>query len=306
MVEYKQENKPPEQSVVLTPKAAVIKLGKLPPIDKPLSSSYSFDRSEYKISELEDDDAIFLGNHSFLNGMLESFMMHKSITLSPDIIWLLIVEGFYYHVAANVEKLRSMIVSFEGKEKLVVKRMNLTPGTATKEDWSDIVKEFVEQIDKNTKDHIAALLEPKFSTTTTCSHTAGMVSIMSAMKHYFDYDLCMCKCGYPSITIEGTVEDWKLVKEKTEALSKYDLEWWTSELIPIIDQFIKARKGTPEYSFWLRMVRKHKEKKYMIQAISMVGSVLSSLMIDMAPKEIWRACMKLPTYQAKSWILHLS
>jgi len=215
------------------------------------------DRKQYAISELEDDDVVFYGNHSFFSGMMASFRMHKSITLSPDIIWLLIVQGFANHVAANVEKLRPLFVSFEGKQQLVVMQMDKTPDSATKDDWARIVEEFVKQIDGRTKDQIAQVLEPKFSTTTPCSHTAGMVSIMSAMKHFFDYKVVMCVCGYPSITIEGTVEDWEKVKEKTQALSKYDLEWWTSELIPIIDQFIKARKGDPEYSFWLRMVREH-------------------------------------------------
>jgi len=246
---HEQKGNPSEQAIILNPNSAVIKLENLPLIDEPLSEQFDeLDRREYKISELEEDDVTFYGNHSFLNGMLKSFKMHKSITLSPDIIWLLIVEGFTYHVAANAESLRSLFVSFEGKQELVVERLKLTPETATKEDWTGIVNEFVEQVEKRTKDNIALVLEPKFSTTTPCSHTSGMISIMSAMKHYFDYKVVMMGCGYPSITIEGTVEDWLLIKEKTQALSKYDLEWWTSKLIPVIDQFISARKGTPDYS----------------------------------------------------------
>jgi len=249
-----------EQTVILTPKSAVIKLCKLEPIDVPLPSDESLDRDQYNMLELEDDDVISYGNHSFLSGMIKAYEMHKSITLSPDIIWLLIVQGFSYHVAKNVEKLRSLLVTFNGKEQLTVEREELTPATATKDDWIGIVKEFIEQIDKKTKDHIAPVLEPKFSTTTPCSHTAGMISIMSAMKHYFDYKVAMMGCGYPSITIEGTAEDWELVKEKTLSLSTYDLEWWTSELIPVIDEFINARKGSPDYSFWLKMIRQVKGK----------------------------------------------
>jgi len=254
---HKQPDKTWEQSVVLNSNSAVIKLGNLEHIDKPLSSDFKLDRRQYKILELEDDDIISFGDHSFFNGILQSFKMHKSITLSPDIIWLLIVQGFSYHIAANAEKLRSLFVSFNEKQELTVLRLDKTPDTATKDDWKGIVDEFVEQIGKKTKDQIASTLEPKFSTTTPCSHTAGMISIMSAMKHYFDYRVIMMGCGFPSITIEGSVEDWELVKEKTQALSKYDLEWWTSKLIPIIDQFISARKGTPNYLFWLNMIREN-------------------------------------------------
>jgi len=252
-----QPAKPSEQGVVLTPNSAVIKLGNLEPIDEPLSSTFKLDRSQYKILELEDDDVVFYGDHSFFNGVLQSFRLHKSITLSPDVIWLLIVQGFSYHVAANAEKLRPLFVSFNGKQELTVLRLDKNPETATKDDWKGIVDEFVNEIDEKTKDGIARTLEPKFSTTTPCSHTAGMISIMSAMQHYFDYRVIMGGCGFPSITIEGTVADWESVKEKTQALSKYELEWWTSRLIPILDQFINARKGTPDYSFWLKMVREN-------------------------------------------------
>ena len=239
--------------------STVIPLAKLDLIDKPLTNRAKPDLSKYQHSSLECDNIISYGNHSFLSGILTAYRMHKSITFSPDIIWLLIVQGFTYHVGANKESLRSMFVNFEGKKELSVKRLNLTPLTAKKEDWIGIVDEFVEKIDKNTKENIAKVLEPKFSTTNKTSHTAGMISIMSAMKHYFDYKVYMCACGFPSIQIEGKIEDWELIKEKVLALSKYDLEWWTSKLIPILDEFIKAKKGEINREFWLKIIR---EKRY--------------------------------------------
>ena len=242
---------PPPES----PNATVIPLAKLDLIDRPLEGGIRLDLSKYRYSSLEHDKVISYGNHSFLSGMITAYRMHKSITLSPDIIWLLIVQGFSYHLAANNESLRSMIVSFEGKKELTVKRLDLTPETATKNDWIDIVDEFIKQINENTKDNITDVLEHKFSTTTKTAHTAGIISIMSALKHYFDYKVVMMGCGYPSITLEGTVEDWELVKGKAQALSKYNLEWWISELTPILDEFIKAKKGEINRQFWLDMIR---------------------------------------------------
>lgn len=180
---------------------------------------------------------------------------HKSLILSPDIIWLLIVQGFSHHLDENHENLRSMFVSFQGKKTLEVKRLNLTPNTATDKDWADIIDEFVELIGKETGKQITDILEPKFSTTTYVSHTAGCVSIMSAMKHYFEYRTSMFGCGFPSIIIEGTLEDWELIKQKTEDISKYDLSWWTRNLFPIIDEFINVKKGEVNKEFWLRTFR---------------------------------------------------
>lgn len=41
----------------------------------------------------------------------------------------------------------------------------------------------------------------------------------------------VCICGIPEITLKGTVEDWKLLREKALSLGRYELEWWTEELM---------------------------------------------------------------------------
>ena len=183
--------------------------------------------SQYLVSGLEDtENVVSFNEHSLFYGLLEAYKNHKSITLTPDIIWHMIVQGFTYHVAANKDKLRSMFVSFDGKKQLTVERLDLFPETATKEDWEGIIDEFVENIGKHTGKELTDTLEPKFSTTTKASHTAGMVSIMSSMQHYFKYQVLMGGCGFPSITIEGTLQDWEEIKRKVEGISKYNLGCW--------------------------------------------------------------------------------
>ena len=244
----------------------VIQLEDLPLIDHPLDSPYDGSKKGYVLSETEEDEKNIksFGDHSFLQGMLQAYKNHKSITLSPDIIWILILQGFSYHVAQNKDNLRSMFVSFDGKKELTVKRLDITPASATKSDWMDIINKFVEQIGENTGKQLTDVLEPKFSTTTSVSHTAGMTSIMSAMQYYFAYRAMVGGCGFPSITIEGTVEDWELIKSKVEYIAKFDLQWWTSELIPIINEFIDAKKGIIHKQFWLDTLKhKNPEGEYM-------------------------------------------
>ena len=50
-------------------------------------------------------------------------------------------------------------------------------------------------------------------------------------------------CGIPSITLEGTVEDWKMLREKTLTLSRFDFQWWTDTIKPILDDFVNASCG---------------------------------------------------------------
>ena len=192
----------------------VIQLEDLPLIDRPLESPYTGIEEGYAWFETEEEDEKNIksfGEHSFMRGILEAYKNHKSITLSPDIIWILILQGFSYHIAANKDDLRSMFVSFNEKKELTVKKLKTKITSATKDDWMSIIDGFVEQIGEHTGKELTGMLEPKFSTTTDVTHTAGMVSIMSAMQHYFNYRGMIGGCGFPSITIEGTVEDWELM-----------------------------------------------------------------------------------------------
>jgi len=59
-----------------------------------------------------------------------------------------------------------------------------------------------------------------------------------------------CGCGIPSIELTGTLDDWKQLREKTEKLAQYDLEWWIKELLPVIDKFVEACQGKPDLLFW--------------------------------------------------------
>ena len=240
----------------------VIQLEDLPLIDRPLESPYTGIEEGYVLYETEEDDEKNIkrfGERSFMQGILEAYKNHKSITLSPDIIWILILQGFSYHIAANKDDLRSMFVSFDEKKELTVKNLDIEISSATKADWMSIIDGFIKQIGEHTGKELTGMLEPKFSTTTNVTHTAGMVSIMSAMQHYFQYRGMIGGCGFPSITIEGTVEDWELMKSKVDYIAKYNLQWWTSELMPIIDEFINAKKGIINKQFWLDTLKRKSE-----------------------------------------------
>jgi hypothetical protein len=86
---------------------------------------------------------------------------------------------------------------------------------------------------------------------------------MSAMKHYFKYEVLMGGCGISYITLEGSLEDWKKIKSKLQYLSNFALKWWTKHLIPIIDNIIKTKQYFKEnkqinnelIDFWKTMIR---------------------------------------------------
>ena len=68
--------------------------------------------------------------------------------------------------------------------------------------------------------------------------------------------------GIPQITLEVTPEDWKKVLKKARKLKKYELEWWISELEPLLEEFVKASKGKVDKDFWRIMYKYHSQKQY--------------------------------------------
>ena len=77
---------------------------------------------------------------------------------------------------------------------------------------------------------------------------------MAAFQKYYKYKATYCSCGIPYVILEGTVEDWKKVKEKCQSLAKYQLPW-TDKLDTILGEFINAKEGKINKEFWQTMVR---------------------------------------------------
>jgi len=73
--------------------------------------------------------------------------------------------------------------------------------------------------------------------------------MMDAFQRFFDYRV-YCVCGIPSITLSGTVEDWRRILSRVEHLSRYDLRWWTDRLLPICEAFAQTAEGKPSREFW--------------------------------------------------------
>jgi hypothetical protein len=56
------------------------------------------------------DSLVTIGYHSFFYGMYYAYADHHPFVLSPDMIWLIISQGFARHVNNNPEQLRKHFV----------------------------------------------------------------------------------------------------------------------------------------------------------------------------------------------------
>ncbi len=238
--------------------------GKLPAINEEMEmetgeEAYWYWASKKVVTASWDKDcSMFLPQQSiFFNCMVEAFANHYSVTLSPDIIWTVISQQFSHYINLDPEKYRDKFVNHEGKMELSVEtKYDLY---SPKVEWDKILSDFDAQIAQNTKGNIADVMRADFSTTGTTERIASQVMLMSTVKAFFSF-VIFYHCGIPSITIEGTPDDWRKIIKKTEGFRSFDLDWWVDDLTPILQEFVKAAEGDAKNDFWRDIVKKDRPK----------------------------------------------
>jgi hypothetical protein len=191
-----------------------------------------------------------LGN-GFAGTAFAAYNAHHNLVLSPDHVWVAITTAFANYVDRNAEEMRDYFVNFDGKKQIVVRGV----GTITTADYDSLISQISDQVDRNTKDDVREWLECDFTTTSKLDRTVSKVVLMGAMKHYFNYKISLL-CGLPSVTLKGTLEDWKEVRRRVDRIGTYgrkDLDQWAEVLGFVLDEFVNAYQGKVDKDFWNRI-----------------------------------------------------
>ena len=195
------------------------------------------------------------GISNILQGFYSAYENHLPIRLTPDIIWLLIVQGFAQHVNFNAEKLRDKFVNFENKKTLEVIISKYHSYKQMKsEDYENLFEKLTEQVKSYVGEELINTLDFNFSTSNKITKIVGYTSIMSAMKKYFHFTGFCHMCNFPYIILEGSLEDWENILKKVKELEKYDLKEWTEILEDILKEIIETKKGKINKDFWKRIL----------------------------------------------------
>ena len=101
----------------------------------------------------EEKFYIFKGKDVFFQTIVRAYADHRPLVLSPDMVWLLISQGFARYVNAHPEELRNLLVSHTGKMDLVIEtEKELLEGDP---EWGKLIDAFAKQINDYTKEDIA-------------------------------------------------------------------------------------------------------------------------------------------------------
>lgn len=194
--------------------------------------------------------------NSVSKGLMWAFADHRPVVFSPDMIWLLITQAFGHYVNNNAEQMRPLLVSHDDIKTLTVVSEHDLLNEPDQVDWQEIMDAFESQIDYYTKNDVAGLIVADFSTTGPTEKIASQITLMEAVKSFFEYRVMYSVCGIPDVTLIGTPDDWRKVREKASKLKDYGLDWWVNDLDPILEQFVRASQGDVDVKFWKDMVKK--------------------------------------------------
>lgn len=137
--------------------------------------------------------------HPLIAAAALAFKLHYPLVLSPDMLWLTILQGLAQHVAKHAESLRSRFVAHQTRIELFVET-NLAGMPATDAAMLSLTSAFITQIEERLVPDKRFLLKTEFTTTTDVERIAGSIVLMDTFQPYFDYAFG-CVCGIPSITL---------------------------------------------------------------------------------------------------------
>lgn len=213
------------------------------------------ERDSYLGSSFADMTLVDGGDNPFFSMVCLAYAHHRPIILTPDAMWILICHGFSQYVNHEPDKFRDYLVSHQGKETLLIQT---SPETTSEQK----VEKFASLIGKETKGDLAEVMTCNFSTTGMVERMVSQIVMMDAVKPYFDYIEFLIGCGIPSVTLEGTPDDWQLLREKTRRLGEFGVREWTDRLDPILEQFVAASQGMPDADFWWDMAIKGRPRNF--------------------------------------------
>lgn len=186
-------------------------------------------------------------NQEYLNGLVLatdlSFAQHTPLALSPDHLWIAILQGYAIHCNKEPEAVRAFFTDSSEKKDLVCQ----VPPTP---DWPEVGEAFATMLGTYIGGKKVNLLSGGFSTTTSVERMVQRICMMEATAPFYNFRM-QTRCGIPHITLLGRVEDWTLLRQRVVALADLGApEFWRGRLLNLAVKFEEAAKGRADSDFF--------------------------------------------------------
>lgn len=187
-------------------------------------------------------------NREYLNGLVLatdlSFAQHTPLALSPDHLWIAILQGYAIHCNKEPESVRAFFTDSAEKKDLICQ----VPPTP---DWPEVGEALATLLGAHIGEKKVNLLSGDFSTTTPVERMVQRICMMQATAPFYNYFRMHTLCGIPYITLLGCTEDWTLLRQRAVALMDLGApEFWKEKLLSLVLKFEEAARGNADTAFF--------------------------------------------------------
>jgi hypothetical protein len=186
----------------------------------------------------------------------QAFAAHVALSLTPDVLWYMIVHEVAEHVRQNTGRYAGIFTSTpESMQAIVVRDDSLRRDEPS--DWQCSIRLVRDPLRARISDWSMDLFLPQFSTTTEEAETALLVALMDVVSsfHRFEWGTA---CGIPQIRLEGDAADWQSLHFRADQLAREfgGLCGYFADLLPVLQTIAETASGmTPDEDFWLSIYK---------------------------------------------------
>jgi hypothetical protein len=208
-----------------------------------------------------DPDQPHVG-HGLLRAVHTSFAQHVPFLVGPEVILITIMQSLALLIRYTGPDIFADRFNCKVGEKKVLKvredkLLLVEPGEGSLERstvlWEGIFERFHTLVETDMSPIVANAASCDFSTSTTTHRAVANIVLMDVAKPFATYRMSSF-CGIPEIHITGTHGDWTRLGDKISSLRAAfpELEWWWSELMPLLGQFARLSDPTEDVdcAYW--------------------------------------------------------
>jgi hypothetical protein len=196
--------------------------------------------SIHKVEEYIENTYQEQTNNGLINAFLLAYNNHLPLKIKPDDIHITLQFVLSTFINNNTNELRDLFVESKDKKELFVEHDKL--------DFNVFGQLMVNEVKQNVKDSkLIDILETNYSTTNDIIKTVSNLLILNTLKEYFSYGFIL-GCGIPFIILDGTQDDWLLLKSKYDNIKgicnlvqKNELIDWFPCMDKIMTMFVDLR-----------------------------------------------------------------
>ena len=139
-----------------------------------------------------DSISPFVKGHSesptFADMVALAYARHYPMEISPDDVWLMLLDGFRLHVKSNRDALKDRFVG-PGADTSIKVSANWLTLESSHGEWSGVITALFDELQQKIPAETAEPLRTKFSTTSPTDYNISRAMVLSVASEYYSYSV---------------------------------------------------------------------------------------------------------------------